>query len=185
MERMQRRPSVAFGALVFVALIAAGCTPAPDPVEPGTDATHSSTPSPTPSQASTAELAGCDTVLTQAGYDDLANLSPSEFTFEPDWDYPLLDVMADTGVVCQWSNLGDVRVVVGQLAMDEQEWESTRADLEANRFVPDDSHGIPGFLNGRDGTSAEYTNRGFAWRDGILYYASYPGILQFVPAFQQ
>ena len=132
-------------------------------------------------------MAGCDTVLTQEGYDDLAssNLSPAEFTFEVDWDYPLLEEMAATGVVCKWANTGDVMVVVGQLAMDEQEWESTRAELEATRFVPDDSHGIPGFLNGRDGTTESYLNRGFAWRNGILYYASYPGILEFVPAFQE
>ena len=123
-------------------------------------------------------------MLTQAGYDDLANLSATEFIFGVDWDYPLLEVMAADGVVCQWSNVGDIRVILGQLAMDEQEWESTRAELEATGFVPDDSHGIPGFINGRDGTTQEYLNRRFAWRDGILYYASYPGLLEFVPAFQ-
>ena len=101
-----------------------------------------------------------------------------------DWDYPLLEDMVADGEVCQWANGGDVSVVVGQLAMDEHEWESTRAELEATGFGLDESHGIPGFLNGRDGTTQSYLNRGFAWRDGILYYASYPGILEFVPAFQ-
>ncbi len=153
--------------------------------DPGADATPSSTPSATPSQAPAAELAGCDTVLTQAGYDDLANLSPSEFMFGVDWDYPMLEEMATDGVVCQWSNMGDVRVIVGQLAMDEAEWESRLAELEPFGYVPDESHGVPGFVNGPDGTTESYLNRGFAWRDGILYYASYPGMFEFIPAFQQ
>ena len=180
---MQRRLSVVFGglgSLALVVLIAAGCTP----VAKSADATPSSTPSASPTQAPAAELADCDSVLTQEGYDSVAHLSPTEFTFGVDWDYPLLQVMAADGVVCQWSNLGDIRTIVGQLAMDEQEWDATRAELEATRFVLDESHGIPGFLNGRDGTSGSHLNRGFAWRDGILYYASYPGLLEFVPAFQ-
>lgn len=40
------------------------------------------------------------------------------------------------------------------------------------------------FTNGPDGEDESYPSRGFAWRDGILYYASYPGILEFIPAFQ-
>jgi hypothetical protein len=190
MERMLRRPSVALaglGSLVLVVLIAAGCTPVPSPDETGTGASPSPTPSASASEAPEAELAGCDTVLTQAGNDDLAssNLSLVEYRYEMDWDYPLLEDMATDGLVCKWGGSGDVLVVVGQLAMDEQEWESTRTELEATGYVPDDSHGIPGFINGHDGTSGSYLNRGFAWRDGILYYASYPGILEFVPAFQQ
>jgi hypothetical protein len=87
-------------------------------------------------------------------------------------------------VVCKWGGGGDVIVVVGQLAMDEQTWQAARAELEASGYVPDDSYGIEGFLNGPDGYDESYPVRGFAWRDGILYYASYPGILESVPAFQ-
>ena len=92
--------------------------------------------------------------------------------------------MAANGVVCQWAGGGDVFVVVGQQSMDEPTWKSTRATLESSGYLLNESDGVPGFVDGPDGDDDSFRHRGFAWRAGILYYASYPGILKFVPAFQ-
>lgn len=188
MKHMHRTLSTALaglGALVVVVLSAAGCASIADTAQPSATPTTSSTPSPSPSQIPTVELAGCDTLLTKAGLDDLAahNLRPMEVELQ-NWDYPLVQEMFTNGVVCKWSTQGDVYVVVGQVAMDEQTWESTRTKLEADGYVLNESYGVPGFVDGPDGDDESYTARGFAWRDGILYYGSDPGILEFVPAFQ-
>ncbi len=188
MYDMQRTLPAAFaglGALVLIVLSAAGCAPVENPPKPGATPTTSSTPSPSPSQIPTVQPAGCDTVLTQAGFEDLAsgNLAPIEFEIQS-WDYPLLQEMVTPGVICKWAGGGDVFVVVGQLPMDEQTWESTRTGLEADGYVLNDNYGVPGFIDGPDGSDESYPSRGFAWRNGILYYVSYPGILEFVPAFQ-
>lgn len=165
----------------------AGCATSPVPAAtPSAAASPTETSStPEPSVEPSAELADCGSVLDQAGNADLAadNLKPFEFQFQ-NWDYPLLAEIAESGVVCKWAGGGDVYVVVGQLAMDEAAWTATRAELEAAGYAQDDSYGIDGFMDGPDGDDESYPTRGFAWRDGILYYASYPGILEFVPAFQ-
>lgn len=164
-----------------------GCTSQPGPAVTESTAPPSNAVTPT-SEASTApvvELAGCDTVLDDAGNADLAatNLTPVDFQFQ-NWDYPLLSDFVTEGVVCKWAGGGDVSVVVGRLAMDEATWETTRAELEAAGYQQDNAGGVDGFTNGPDGEDESYPSRGFAWRDGILYYASYPGILEFIPAFQ-
>lgn len=153
-------------------------TPSPTPSD-----TPTVTPAPTTEPAPGAEVAACDRVLTQEGYDDLAadNLVLREASVQS-WDYPLVaDIEAD-GTLCTWGGGGDVFVQVGQLAMDESTWNSTQETLEAEGYVRDDSE-IAGYLDGPDDKEPNYTRRGVAWREGILYYASYPGILEFVPAF--
>ncbi len=141
------------------------------------------TPAPTAEPAPGSELAACDRVLTQEGYDDLAadSLMLKDVSVQS-WDYLLVaDIEAD-GILCTWGGGGDVFVQLGQLAMDESTWNSTQATLEAEGFVRDDSE-IAGYHDGPDENEPNYTRRGVAWREGILYYASYPGILMFVPAF--
>jgi hypothetical protein len=164
-----------------------GCGTSPElAVTPSAPASPTETnPTPEPSVEPTAQLADCSSVLDEAGNADLAadNLKPSEFQFQ-NWDYPLLAEIAESGVVCKWAGGGDVYVVVGQLAMDEAAWAATRSELEAAGYAQDDSYGIDGFIDGPDGDDESYPTRGFAWCNGILYYASYPGILEFVPAFQ-
>lgn len=149
----------------------------------GPSVTPSATPAPTTEPAPGFELAACDRVLTQKGYDDLAadNLVLKDATTQR-WDYRLVaDVQAD-GILCTWAGGGDVFVQLGQLPMDELTWNSTLTTLEAEGYVQVDTD-IAGYLDGPDDNEPNYTQRGFAWRDGILYYASYPGILEFVPAF--
>jgi len=119
--------------------------------------------------------------------DDLAahNLRPREFELQNWEDYPLLMRFVSEGIVCKWGlESSDVIVVVGQLPMDEPAWNTLRADLEAEGYVANDKYGIPGFIDG-PGTydDAGYLTSGFVWCAGILYYASYPAILNFVPVF--
>ncbi len=190
LARMTRSTAVraGIGALALTLLLAA-CTAQPAPTEPTTPETSvtddSSAPSPTPTVSPAVELASCDDLLDDAGEADLAADHLAPIDFEPQsWDYPRLVGMHEGGVVCKWGGGGDVIVVVGQLAMDEPTWDAARAELEAEGYVPDDAV-IEGFLDGPDGQDESYASRGFAWRDGILYYASYPGILESVPAFQR
>lgn len=164
-----------------------GCAPANEP-QPGETTAH--TPNATaPTATATAEpvqLLQCDELLTPAGDADLAedNLTLSEFEFQT-WDYPLLADFADSGIVCKWAGGGDVFVVVGQLAMDERAWSGTKTELQAQGFVEDAASGVPGYLNGPDGPDESYPLRGFVWQAGVLYYASHPGILQFVEPLQK
>ena len=193
MASLHRSVSTGIGTAVLL-LALTGCTAPSEPVTTEsaaaptmTEATPTPTPTPTPEPSAepSTRLADCGTVLDEAGNADLAedNLKPFEYQYQS-WDYPLLaDFVAD-GVVCQWAGGGDVFVVVGQLAMDEATWDATRADLEAAGYRQDDSFGIEGFVDGPDSPDESYPTRGFVWRDGILYYVSYPGILEFVPAFQ-
>ena len=171
--------------LLLLALTACTAPSDPAPTESAAAPTTEVTSTPEPSTVPEAELAHCDTVLDDAGNADLAadNLKPIDFQFQ-NWEYPLLAEISENGVVCKWAGGGDVYVVVGQLAMDEATWDATRADLEAAGYQQVDSHGIDGFIDGPDGEDESYSTRGFAWRDGILYYASYPGILEFISAFQ-
>lgn len=184
--------------MIALALGLVGCAPDSVASQPGTNtpvpvatpaasATPTATPAPAPEPTNQpvpgAELAACDGVLTQEGYDDLAadNLVLRDVSVQS-WDYLLVaDIEAD-GILCTWGGGGDVLVQLGQLAMDESTWNSTRATLEAEGYVRDDSE-IAGYLDGPDDNEPNYTKRGVAWREGILYYASYPGILEFVPAF--
>lgn len=191
MASLHRSVSTGIGTVVLL-LALTGCTATSEPVTTEsaaapttTETTTEATPTPDPSAEPSTRLADCGTVLDEAGNADLAedNLKPFEYQYQS-WDYPLLaDFVAD-GVVCQWAGGGDVFVVVGQLAMDEATWDATRADLEAAGYRQDDSFGIEGFVDGPDSPDESYPTRGFVWRDGILYYVSYPGILEFVPAFQ-
>lgn len=188
MTAMQKTVRAVTTALVVVfGFGLAGCVSpaAPTPSPSSQTTTAAPTPIPTPSAPQLAEPSSCDAVLTQAGFDDLAsgNLALREFSLQS-WDYPLLGAIASDGIVCKWAGGGDVYVILGQLPMDESSWNTTQEGLEAEGYVESDNLGISGFLDGPDGSDESYPVRGFAWRDGILYYASYPGILEFVPAFE-
>ncbi|MFD4421922.1 hypothetical protein ACFWN7_10515 [Agromyces sp. NPDC058484] len=192
MTRRERAAAAICAGMLALGL--AGCTGAgatpmaeADPSTPAATQGPSATPTPTPTPPSptpvAAEPASCDTVLTEAGYADLAgsNLSARDFTPQS-WDYPLLHTMSAEGVVCLWGNSGDVMVVLGQLPMEAAAWESTRAQLAAEGYVQRDDLAAE-FMDGPDLPDASYPGRGFVYRDGILYYVSYSDFLTFVAAF--
>jgi hypothetical protein len=181
--------AVVAGAALCVAVGMSGCSPAtefaPPPSASSTSEPTTPATTPTPSTPAVAEPASCDAVLNEAGHEDLAadNLTPRDFTIQS-WDYPLLATFETDGVVCKWAGGGDVYVVLGQLPMGEAAWKSTRAGLEAEGYAANEEYGVDGFLDGPDSHDESYPSRGFVWHDGILYYVSYPGIIEFVSAFQ-
>ncbi|RXZ71429.1 hypothetical protein [Agromyces albus] len=184
-----RRVAMAAIATAVLAIGISACSSSNEPeAVPTETAVASATPtaSPTPEPTTpAAALATCDTVLTDAGYADLesSNLSARDFTAQS-WDYPLLHTMANDGVVCLWGNSGDVMVVLGQLAMDQATWDTTRAQLEAEGYVAQDAT-VAGFMDGPEATNDDnYPGRGFVHREGILYYSSYAEFFTFVRAFQ-
>jgi hypothetical protein len=113
---MTRRDRVATAICAGVLAIGlAGCTgvggtPAaePDPSPTAATATPSATPAPVTPTPVAAEPASCDSVLSDAGYADLAGWSLFAREFAPQsWDYPLLHTMSSDGVVCLWGNSPD------------------------------------------------------------------------------
>lgn len=91
--------------------------------------------------------------------------------------------MDEHGIVCQWGNSGDVRQVMGRVPMDESVWESTKMQLVSDGFVEEDSV-VAGFMNGPDPLDDSYPDRGFAHRNGILYYTSYSKFFPWFQSFQ-
>lgn len=183
---------LAWGAAGLLAL--AACAPAePSAAPTSAPTTTTATPtvsetasaspaaSPTASPVATADpaaLTTCDQLLTPEEQTSIADdglaLAPDATAF--DFDYPIVQEIADAGVLCRWTGGGDVSVVIGQLAVADDQWPDRRAGLVAEGFVADDG-AWPGFLDGPDGTDDSYPGRGVVQSDGVLYYVSYPGIL--------
>ncbi|KQQ03668.1 MULTISPECIES: hypothetical protein [unclassified Rathayibacter] len=163
----------------------AGCTSAtPTPTAAPTTASATPTASTPPAAdtplptATAAALTVCDQLLTP---EEVASLTEDGLTLAAeatafDFDYPIVQEIAADGVLCRWTGQGDVSVVVGQLAVDDDEWAERRTALLAEGFVADDASAA-GFLNGPDGTDDSYPGRGVVHEDDVLYYVSYPGIL--------
>ncbi|QHC65760.1 hypothetical protein GSU68_03615 [Rathayibacter sp. VKM Ac-2759] len=175
---------LALGATA-VALALAGCTAAAPATTPTATAAATAPATATPTAddaplptATAAALTVCDQLLTQ---EEVASLTDDGLTLAAeatafDFDYPIVQEIAADGVLCRWTGQGDVSVVVGQLAVDDDEWTERQTALLAEGFVADDASAA-GFLNGPDGTDDSYPGRGVVHDDDVLYYVSYPGIL--------
>lgn len=181
------------GGMLALALLS-GCasaqtteaTPTPTATEttrPTASATPSPQPTEQPTEAPAATELDCMAAVTQAGHDNLAADGLTLREPETHMAYPILERIATEGVLCKWSTRGDVQVIFGQLAMSEDEWATVRTGLIESGFIEDDSL-VPGFLDGPDEVDPDYAHRGVVYRDGILYYSSYPGFFEFVTAFQ-
>ena len=125
----------------------------------------------------TGGLTPCPELLTAAELADLESdglrLNPEPATY---FDYPIVEEMQQAGLLCRWTGQGDVHVVVGQLALGDEQWPTAREGFLAEGFTVDDAS-APGFLNGPDVEDESYPGRGVLHSDGVLYYVSYPGIL--------
>ncbi|PPG49295.1 hypothetical protein C5C24_13315 [Rathayibacter sp. AY2B3] len=136
----------------------------------------SATPRPTATPATA--LLPCEDLLTAEEESSLAEdglaLAPEATAY--DVDYPVVQEIAEDGVLCRWTGQGDVSVVVGQLAVPDAEWPERSDALLADGFTADDA-AVPGYLDGPDGPDESYPGLGVLHRDGVLYYASYSGII--------
>lgn len=191
MPTLSRRVAAALCiSLTFVVLVA--CAPeVPAPATTATTSAASPSPStvasPEPTTPTASEPADCATVLDDEGNADLTDTGyePFDYSVVGGRDFPLLEEFFSDGVVCAWAvPQSDVYIAVGQLPMAEERWATARAELEAIGFSTGESDGIVDYVVMPFTDETSYPWRGFAWRDGLLFYASYPGILHSVPAFQ-
>ena len=169
---------------VLVALALSGCTPAVTPDPSGTP-TASATPTATPSASAepTAAPVTCDTILTELGFQDLADDGLIEQEFTGDGEVDLRFMIDAGGVACRWGKPStDIIATIGQAPMSQADWDSKRASLEAEGFTPTDDPAI-GFLV--QPVAGSGVHGGFLWRDGQLYYVSAPFLLNSIPALQE
>jgi hypothetical protein len=103
---------------------------------------------------------------------------------ESDAITPLLDEIATEGVACGSDDPGSA-IVIGQLAMDNDDWISTRDAFAADGYQVDLGYPVPGAVSLTKGSDDVAPAGGFAWNEGILYYGRPSLLLQLVPALQQ
>ncbi|TFD86287.1 hypothetical protein [Cryobacterium serini] len=72
-------------------------------------------------------------------------------------------------------------VIFGHLALTAAEWEAKKAELIATGFI-EESSPVPGYFDEPD-TDPNYVDGGFVYRDGNLFYVSYPALTQWIPEF--
>ncbi|MCJ1696708.1 hypothetical protein MT349_13070 [Rathayibacter caricis] len=155
-----------------------GETAAPAAETPAAEAPAAEAPAAeAPSVPVAGGLTPCPELLTAAELADLESeglrLNPEPATY---FDYPIVEEMQQAGLLCRWTGQGDVYVVVGQLALSDEQWPTAREGFLSEGFTVDDAS-APGFLNGPDVEDESYPGRGVLHSDGVLYYVSYPGIL--------
>jgi hypothetical protein len=95
---------------------------------------------------------------------------------------PLVDEMVTEGIACG-TNTGDSVVFIGALAMDAGLWQTTQADFAADGHDATDDLGIPGWVSVPKPNDDPIATSGFAWTDGVLYYATNPLVFSLMPAF--
>lgn len=149
--------------------------PTGEPAAPAAEAPAAGAPAPAVPVAG--GLTPCPELLTAAELADLESeglrLNPEPATY---FDYPIVEEIQQAGLLCRWTGQGDVYVVVGQLALSDEQWPTAREGFLSEGFIVDDAS-APGFLNGPDVEDESYPGRGVLHSDGVLYYVSYPGIL--------
>ena len=168
---------------VLAALALTGCTSAATPDPSPTAA--SETPAATPSASSepTAAPATCDTILTDLGFQDLADDGLTELEYMSDGGTDLQFMFDAGGAVCRWGKpSSDITATVGQTPMSQADWDTKRASLEAEGFTPTDDPATGFLLTPPDAASG--ISGGFLWRDGQLFYVSAPFLLNSIPALQ-
>lgn len=169
--------------LLLAAVALTGCgTGAPAPSTTTTTA-PSATPTPTASPTATAAAVTCDTILTEAGRQGIADdgLTAREYTA----GRTDLQFMIDAGgVACRWVKPStDIGATVAQAPFTEAEWDAKQSGLEAGGFEPTDDPAAGFLLEPTD--PAGDLRSGFLWRDGQLFFVSSPSLLDSIPALQE
>lgn len=99
---------------------------------------------------------------------------------------PLVDTMVTDGIACGGSVNGavllDGAVMIGQLAINQEEWNAIQTAFAADGHVAIDDI-VAGWVYVSKSTDDPTLGSGFVWRDGVLYYMMNPMMLALVPAF--
>ncbi len=140
----------------------------------------SSTPSATvePTEP-VAEAPTCVTALTEDAYTDFETSGLALRDYQG-WRTDIQFMADDGGIACAWQGQGDVVVIFGQLPLTSTEWETKRTELVATGYV-EETDPVAGYFNEPD-TDPNYIDGGFVYRDGNLFYVSYPAVTQWIPA---
>ena len=179
------RAGVTLAGAVSLALVIAGCaTPQTDAAGPPTSSptptpTAVATPSATPSATPAPAAATCETVFTDAEY---ASLDGFEFTEDAYLDAALQSLVDAGGIGCKWvAPRSDVMAMYAHWRSDQAAWDSLRAERVAAGYteIVDPFPGIiqEPFYDGVIQPSLTY-------RDGVVYWVSYPGLFSSVLALQ-
>ena len=136
-------------------------------------------------------LASCDDVIPTEVIADVLGSEDGRLIqlrgTEGEPDSPLVEEMVNDGIACGGSIDGDVvldgTVLLGQLRMDEDRWDSIRADFADDTQDASDDYGIPGWVDVAQADPQIPDGSGFAWKGGVLFYATSPLLLGFAPAF--
>ncbi|WP_146069971.1 hypothetical protein [Cryobacterium sp. Y29] len=99
---------------------------------------------------------------------------------------PLVDSMVNDGIACG-GIIDDVAfldgaVLIGQLAMDEDQWAVTQSEFAADGHEAVDEI-VEGWVYVSKPGGDPTIGSGFAWRDGVLYYVLNPFVLGLLPPF--
>jgi len=135
------------------------------------------------------QLATCDEILPGKLPQDLFGRSATVVQLhekEPDAVDPLVDKMVTDGIACggllNETVMSDGAVVIGQLAMDENQWSATQSKFtEDGHEVADEI--VQGWVYVSKPGADPTLGSGFAWRDGVLYYVQNPFLLALVSPF--
>jgi hypothetical protein len=97
-------------------------------------------------------------------------------SIEPDSVSEVVDEMVTDGIACGVDGV----VVVGELPIDQERWDSIQTELVADGHPAIDE---TGWVSVPKPDEDPTLSSGFAWRDGVLYYALNPFIFLLLPAF--
>jgi hypothetical protein len=162
-----------------LALVIAGCaTSQTDAAGPATSS-PTATPTPTKTATPTPEPAAtCATVFTDAEY---ASLEGYELTETARLDATLQPLVDAGGINCNWvAPHTDVYALYAHWPSDQGKWEALRAELLSADYT-EIADPIPGILQAPfDGV----TQPGLTYRDGVVYWVSYPKLFSSVLALQ-
>ena len=145
---------------VTLALVVSGCSAEPD-----------------------VQLTGCSELIPQETVGDVLGNRNGQLVqlrdLQVDPVSPLVDEMVTDGIACGGSVNGavtlDGAVLVGQLSVGEERWTEIQVEFAADGHVAvDDTSGVPGWVHVAHPDDDPSMGTGFAWEDGVLFYAINP-----------
>jgi len=140
---------------------------------------------PQPDKSTQTPLTSCDEILPKQVAQDILGRSGTVVQLhekEPDAVDPLLDRMVTDGIACGEAQVGGGVVMIGQLAMNENQWAEAQSKFAADGHETVDEF-VEGWVYVSKPSDDPTTGSGFAWRDGVLYYVQNPFLLMLVPTF--
>lgn len=174
------RTGSALATAISLTLVIAGCTTPTDAAGPPSSPTATPTATPTPTPTPTPEpAAACETVFTDAEY---ASLEGYIFTEDAYLDATLQSLVDAGGIGCKWVAPGsDIMAMYAQWPSDQAAWDALRAERVTDGYT-EIVDPFPGIIQEPfyDGV----IQPALTYRDGVVYWVSYPRLFSSVLALQ-